>query len=76
MYAKCGLLEWSIKVFDSMNKRNVVSWNAVISAFAQYGEGKIAVEYFTLMQYEIGLRPDQATFTAALSACCRLAVLV
>ncbi|KMT09880.1 hypothetical protein BVRB_6g128540 [Beta vulgaris subsp. vulgaris] len=71
MYAKCGLLEWSIKVFDSMNKRNVVSWNAVISAFAQYGEGKIAVEYFTLMQYEIGLRPDQATFTAALSACCR-----
>ncbi|KNA25245.1 hypothetical protein SOVF_008250 [Spinacia oleracea] len=71
MYVKCGVLDWSIKVFDYMKKRDIVSWNSIISAFAQYGDGKQAIRYFTLMQNEIGLRPDQATFTAVLSACCR-----
>ncbi|CAO2830442.1 unnamed protein product [Amaranthus hypochondriacus] len=71
MYTKCGLINWSIKVFESMSKKDIVSWNVIISAFAQYGEGKQAVRYFTSMQHEVGLRPDLATFTAVLSACCR-----
>lgn len=69
MYAKCGVLDCSSKVFDCMSDRDVVSWNAIISAFAQYGEGKKAVQYFKAIQCEIGIKPDQATFTAVLSAC-------
>ncbi|XP_021714499.1 pentatricopeptide repeat-containing protein At3g49740-like [Chenopodium quinoa] len=75
MYAKCGLLDWSVKVFKCMITKNIVSWNAIISALAQYGEGKLAVRYFTLMHNEIGLKPDQATFTAVLSACCRAGLI-
>uniref|UniRef100_A0A803N784 Pentatricopeptide repeat-containing protein n=1 Tax=Chenopodium quinoa TaxID=63459 RepID=A0A803N784_CHEQI len=49
----------------AMNAKNIVSWNAIISALAQYGGGKQAVSYFTLMHNEIGLKPDQGTFTAS-----------
>ncbi|GAB4849126.1 hypothetical protein Ancab_003935 [Ancistrocladus abbreviatus] len=57
------------QVFNSMDRRDIVSWNAIISAFAQYGEGKEAVKCFRAMQDENMVEPDQATFTALLSAC-------
>ncbi|KAF6159706.1 hypothetical protein GIB67_029964 [Kingdonia uniflora] len=70
MYAKCGVLEWSSKIFDLMTERNKVSWNAMISAYGQHGEGIKAVECFEAMK-ELGsaLDPDKATFSAVLSAC-------
>ncbi|KAL9245856.1 hypothetical protein vseg_019458 [Gypsophila vaccaria] len=69
MYSKCGFFDQSCRVFDCMSVRDTVSWNAVISSFAHYGEGKKAVHCFKEMQYESGIRPDQATFTSVLSAC-------
>uniref|UniRef100_A0A7N0UW38 Pentatricopeptide repeat-containing protein n=1 Tax=Kalanchoe fedtschenkoi TaxID=63787 RepID=A0A7N0UW38_KALFE len=70
LYAKCGNLDWSIRVFNVMIHKDVVSWNSLISAFAQHGEGKEAVMCFKAMQDPINvIRPDSATFTALLSAC-------
>ncbi|KAF8404830.1 hypothetical protein HHK36_009719 [Tetracentron sinense] len=69
MYAKCGVLHWSSKVFFGMMERDTVSWNAMISAYAQHGEGKEAVQCFEVMQESGNAEPDQATFTAVLSAC-------
>ncbi|KAF4367931.1 hypothetical protein F8388_002542 [Cannabis sativa] len=70
MYAKCGVLDWSLRVFDTMIERDAISYNALISAYAQHGQGEEAVRCFEVMQ---GLsrmfKPDQATFTAVLSAC-------
>lgn len=46
MYAKCGDLDWSLRIFNVMNGRDIVSWNAMISAYAQHGKGKEAVHFF------------------------------
>lgn len=69
MYAKCGSLDWSLKVFNAMGERDTVSWNSLISAYAQHGQGKDAVNCFEAMQDSSGVKPDHATFTAVLSAC-------
>ncbi|ESW17634.1 hypothetical protein PHAVU_007G256100 [Phaseolus vulgaris] len=69
MYAKCGSLDWALRVFDAMVERDTISWNAIISAYAQHGRGKEAVSCFEAMQTTPGIKPDQATFTSVLSAC-------
>ncbi|KAJ7944560.1 Pentatricopeptide repeat-containing protein [Quillaja saponaria] len=69
MYAKCGILDRSLEVFNMMFDRDTVSWNALISAYARHGQGKEAVCCFETMQDSPLVKPDEATFTAVLSAC-------
>ncbi|XP_043705591.1 pentatricopeptide repeat-containing protein At3g49740 [Telopea speciosissima] len=69
MYAKCGILDWASKVFSRMMQRDIVSWNAMICAYAQHGEGKEAIRCFKVLQNLDDVKPDEATFTAVLSAC-------
>ncbi|KAL0545257.1 hypothetical protein IC582_020407 [Cucumis melo] len=69
MYSKCGLLGWSLKTFNVMIERDIVSWNSIISAYAQHGQGKEAVHCFKAMRDMPSIMPDQATFTTILSAC-------
>ncbi|KAJ8765554.1 hypothetical protein K2173_014676 [Erythroxylum novogranatense] len=71
MYSKCGHLDWSLRVFNKMNERDVITWNAMISAYAQHGQGKEAVHCLKTMQGSSEAKPDRATFTAILSACSR-----
>lgn len=68
MYGKCGELNYSSKVFDGMLQRDIVSWNAIIAAYAQNGDGLEAIRYFKMMQ-KSGIIPDNVTFTSVLSAC-------
>ncbi|KAL9691855.1 hypothetical protein QQ045_012282 [Rhodiola kirilowii] len=37
MYAKCGRLSMAMSVFCQMSRRNVVSWNAMLSGLAMHG---------------------------------------
>ncbi|CAI9106766.1 OLC1v1005985C1 [Oldenlandia corymbosa var. corymbosa] len=37
-YSKCGELSSASKVFEEMPERNVITWTAIISAFAQNGQ--------------------------------------
>ncbi|XVE86958.1 hypothetical protein DITRI_Ditri18aG0077300 [Diplodiscus trichospermus] len=69
MYAKCGILNWSLRVFNQMIEKDTISWNALISAFAQHGEGEEAVHCFKAMKDAGRVKPDRATFAALLSAC-------
>ncbi|KAH0673065.1 hypothetical protein KY284_024152 [Solanum tuberosum] len=69
LYAKCGLLHWSLKVFQIMTQKDIVSWNSIITAYAQHGKGKEAVHCFEMMQELGGVKPDKTTFNAVLSAC-------
>lgn len=39
MYGKCGKLGCARKVFDEMSQRDVVSYNALLGAYARIGEG-------------------------------------
>lgn len=69
MYSKCGSLDGSLCVFNAMVERDTITWNAIISAYSQHGQGEEAVRCFEAMQTSPGIKPDQATFTAVLTAC-------
>ncbi|CAL1386352.1 unnamed protein product [Linum trigynum] len=70
MYAKCGKIHTARKVFDTMHKKDVISWNAMIDAYGIHGLGKDAVSLFQKMQQvEEEIEPDDVTFIGLLSAC-------
>ncbi|XVF58352.1 hypothetical protein PTKIN_Ptkin07bG0059700 [Pterospermum kingtungense] len=68
MYAKCGILDKALGVFNGMVKRDVVSWNAMLQGFAMHGRGKEALDIFSRMKKE-GFQPDKVTFVGVLCAC-------
>ncbi|KAM1866221.1 hypothetical protein ACFX13_009097 [Malus domestica] len=68
MYAKCGSIEEAYQMFNGMNSRDCVSWNAIISAHALHGEGNKALSLFESMKGE-GFAPDELTMLATLQAC-------
>lgn len=37
MYSRCGLIDRSVKVFDEMPERNIVTWIALINGLAVHG---------------------------------------
>ncbi|XP_024541807.1 pentatricopeptide repeat-containing protein At4g18520, chloroplastic-like [Selaginella moellendorffii] len=73
MYAKCGSLSRAKEAFESIpdEKRGLVSWNAMLSAYAQLGSDRQAADFFSAMGVR-GLEPDEVTFTSILGACARL----
>lgn len=68
MYAKCGQLEKSREVFDSMMEKDVICWNAMISGYGMNGYAESAIEIFNLME-ESNVKPNEITFLSLLSAC-------
>ena len=68
MYSKCGSMDDARSVFDSMEVRDVISWNAMIGGYAQNGNGKEALELFKQMEQE-GIQPNNVTFVVILNAC-------
>ncbi|XP_019242725.1 PREDICTED: pentatricopeptide repeat-containing protein At1g09190 [Nicotiana attenuata] len=73
-FGKSGDLEAAFTLFKDMPRKNVVSWNAMISNCAFNGKGELGVELFDEMLNE-GVRPNDSTFVGVL-ACCAHAGLV
>ncbi|KAK4370469.1 hypothetical protein RND71_009944 [Anisodus tanguticus] len=67
MYAKCGRISDAFRVFNVMPRRNVVTWNAMLSGLAMQGKGDTVLDLFAQMIREV--KPDDVTFTAVLSVC-------
>ena len=61
MYAQCGNIENSFKIFDRARCKDLVLWTTMISACGMNGQGKDSIELFMEMQ-EMGLIPDHITF--------------
>ncbi|KAI5081355.1 hypothetical protein GOP47_0004538 [Adiantum capillus-veneris] len=68
MYAKCGVLQIAQKVLDELPVRDVVCWSALITGYAQQGQGQEALGCFQRMQRE-GISPNAITYTCVLKAC-------
>lgn len=68
MYAKCGSLIDSCKIFDQMFDRDLVSWTAMIIGYGSHGYGNEAVKLFDKM-VSSGIEPDRIVFMAVLGAC-------
>ncbi|GAV70715.1 PPR domain-containing protein/PPR_2 domain-containing protein/PPR_3 domain-containing protein [Cephalotus follicularis] len=74
MYAKNGHLELASRVFKKMSHKNALSWNALISGFAQNGFASNALELLVEMQ-DCGFIPDSASLVSALLACSQVGFL-
>ncbi|CAK7336427.1 unnamed protein product [Dovyalis caffra] len=68
MYAKCGAIHTARKLFDVMDEKHVITWNAMIDGYGTHGLGKTAVELFKEMQKGTN-KPNDITFLCVLSAC-------
>ncbi|MED6119294.1 hypothetical protein PIB30_010536 [Stylosanthes scabra] len=71
VYAKSGDLDAAKKVFDEMSRRDIASWNVMISGLAQGSWPNEAMDLFNRMKEE-GWKPDEVTVLGALSACSQL----
>lgn len=74
MYAKSGSIEDAKKVFDRLVKRDVVSWNSMLTGYAQHGLGKETLQRFEEM-LRTGIEPNEVTFLCVLSACSHAGLL-
>lgn len=68
MYAKCGWLDHSEKIFHEMKNKDTVSWNVMLAGYAVHGRGSCAIELFSRMQ-DSEIRLDSFSFINVLSAC-------
>uniref|UniRef100_A0A7N0TIZ0 Pentatricopeptide repeat-containing protein n=1 Tax=Kalanchoe fedtschenkoi TaxID=63787 RepID=A0A7N0TIZ0_KALFE len=71
MYAKCGHLNYSSKLFYCLEKQNVISWTAMIDSCIAGGHLHGALEVFRSMQSSKH-RPDSVTMARALLVCSKL----
>ncbi|KAI3978946.1 hypothetical protein MKX01_016121 [Papaver californicum] len=69
MYSKCGSPRDSQLVFDGMSQRNIISFNALITAYSRSpNEALSAFRVLSEMRTQ-GFRPNNSTFTSLLGAC-------
>lgn len=68
MYSKSGNLRYTLRLFDAMEEKNVVSWTSAITGFAVHGFAAQALELFQRM-VNMGINPNEVSFTAVLTAC-------
>ncbi|KAI4376659.1 hypothetical protein MLD38_014397 [Melastoma candidum] len=66
MYAAFKSMDNSLKVFGELVHRDIISWNALISGYAQNGQSKEAIEMFFLVMGE--LQPTHYTYGSVLNA--------
>ncbi|GER27621.1 pentatricopeptide repeat-containing protein [Striga asiatica] len=64
-YSRCGSIYCAEKVFGEMPKRDIVSWNSILKAYAVHGKAEKALDSFR----EMDVGPDGTTFVALLSSC-------
>ncbi|KAI5073993.1 hypothetical protein GOP47_0012006, partial [Adiantum capillus-veneris] len=67
-YAKFGELQKAQEVFNNLQVRDVVTWTALMSGYAQHGARKAVSCTLGHMLAE-GIEPDSVTFVVVLMAC-------
>lgn len=68
MYGKYGVIREAEHAFCSISKHTVVSWNAMISAYAEQFQAQKALQIYRHM-WEEGIYPNQWTFVPVLQVC-------
>ncbi|MCO5599649.1 hypothetical protein L7F22_053755 [Adiantum nelumboides] len=68
MYGKCGSIKDAHTTFQSMPVQNVISWTALITAYAERGQSTDVVQTLQRMSCA-GFTPDKVTFATSLTSC-------
>ncbi|KAL2921747.1 hypothetical protein RDABS01_013238 [Bienertia sinuspersici] len=68
MYSKCGSIKDSVRANSRISKPNLISQNAMLTAYAMHGLGEEGISLFNKI-LAWGSAPDEVTFLSALLAC-------
>ncbi|XVE60707.1 hypothetical protein DITRI_Ditri05aG0149700 [Diplodiscus trichospermus] len=71
LYSKCGVLDYSRKLFNGLEARNVISWTAMIESYVESGCIHEAIGVFRSMQLSKH-RPDSVAMARMLKVCSTL----
>lgn len=74
MYSKCGGLVKARDLFESIEKRDVISWNVMIGGYTHTSDYKEALMLFRQM-LQSNIEPNDVTFLSVLPACAYLGAL-
>lgn len=74
MYSKCGDLVKARDLFESIEKRDVISWNVMIGGYTHTSDYKEALMLFRQM-LQSNIEPNDVTFLSVLPACANLGAL-
>ncbi|KAH7352589.1 hypothetical protein KP509_19G053000 [Ceratopteris richardii] len=69
MHARAGCVEDSLKIFHGIQKRDITSWNVLISGLFRCGYGLMAIEWFERLQKEKEVEPNVVTWNSIISGC-------
>ncbi|KAL1290926.1 hypothetical protein HN51_059474 [Arachis hypogaea] len=69
MYGKCGDMKSAEILFEMAPMRDLVSWNTLITGFAQNGYGHESMVVFRRMMIETNMKPNYVTFLGVISGC-------
>eukprot|EP00250_Pteridium_aquilinum_P006391 c16330_g1_i3 orf=1017-3035(-) len=75
MYGKCSSIKDAHNAFQTMPAQNVISWTAMIGAYAENGQSNEVVQILQRMLFE-GFMPDKVTFATSLASCTNAASLL
>lgn len=74
MFSKCGIVKDAYWVFTDIEAPNIVSFNSMITGFAQNGLGTEALKLFNDIN-NAGLVPNNLSFLTVLSACVHMGLV-
>lgn len=74
LYSKCGVLSYSSKLFNILERKNVVAWTAMIDSYAENCCLSDALDVFRSMNLSEH-RPDSVTVARILCVCSQLKAL-
>ncbi|GAB4848326.1 hypothetical protein Ancab_002993 [Ancistrocladus abbreviatus] len=74
VYSKCSLLEDARLVFEDINEKDIVVWNAMLFGYTQQLENEEALKLYYQLQV-VGQKPNEFTFVALTTAASNLASL-
>ncbi|KAF8379508.1 hypothetical protein HHK36_028944 [Tetracentron sinense] len=74
MYAKCGSMDVSERLFNEIPHKDVVTWNAMITGYSQRSQLEMVLRFFYKMQVE-NVKPSFVTALITLQACADLSIL-
>ncbi|EPS62868.1 hypothetical protein M569_11919, partial [Genlisea aurea] len=68
VYGRSGRVPAARKLFDSLDRRDVVTYTSMISGYGMQGNGKLVVDLLEEME-KAQIKPDEVAMVAILSAC-------
>lgn len=74
MYSKCGAIKQASDVFRTMEKRNVITWTAMLVGLSQNGYAEDALKLFCRMQEE-NVAANSVTLVSLVHCCAHLGSL-